>query len=166
METDNIGHWRFHTSFNIGRWKAAVSIGVLGLVGLATAQNLSIDWHTIDGGGGTSSGGPFSLSGTIGQSDVGAQPMTGGNFTLTGGFWSLSAVQTPDAPLLKIRLISADSAQLSWPSPSTDVVLQVNSDLNSTNWVNAPQTVTDDGTNRVITVSAPGGGSFYRLLRP
>jgi len=32
---------------------------------------LSIDWHTIDGGGGTSSGGVYSVVGTIGQPDAG-----------------------------------------------------------------------------------------------
>ncbi len=52
----------------------------------ASAQPFAIDWYTIDGGGGTSSGGNFTLSGTIGQPDAGPT-MSGGNFTLTGGFW-------------------------------------------------------------------------------
>ena len=30
------------------------------------AQNYSIDWSTIDGGGGTSTGGVYTVSGTIG----------------------------------------------------------------------------------------------------
>jgi hypothetical protein len=51
----------------------------------ASAQ-FDISWYTIDGGGGSSSGGTFQLSGTIGQHDAGV--MSGGNFTLTGGFWS------------------------------------------------------------------------------
>ena len=46
-----------------------------------------LSWSTIDGGGGTSTGGTFSLSGTIGQPDAGAA-MTGGTFTVVGGFWS------------------------------------------------------------------------------
>jgi len=45
-----------------------------------------LSWHTIDGGGGTSTGGNFSLSGTIGQPDAGV--MTGGAFELRGGFWT------------------------------------------------------------------------------
>ena len=66
------------------------------------AQTYSIDWSTIDGGGGTSTGGVYSVSGTIGQSDAGPT-MSGGNYTLDGGFWSISAaVQTPGAPLLTI----------------------------------------------------------------
>ena len=35
------------------------------------AQSYSIDWFTIDGGGGTSTGGVYSVSGTIGQPDAG-----------------------------------------------------------------------------------------------
>lgn len=61
------------------------------------AQSYSIDGFTIDGGGGTSTGGVYSVSGTIGQPDAGA-PMTGGQYSLTGGFWPLYAVQTPGAP--------------------------------------------------------------------
>jgi hypothetical protein len=45
-----------------------------------------LSWHTIDGGGGTSSGGDYSLTGTIGQPDPGA--MSGGTFALVGGFWA------------------------------------------------------------------------------
>jgi len=44
-----------------------------------------ISWYTIDGGGGRSSGGDFSLVGTIGQPD--AAWSKGGNYELLGGFW-------------------------------------------------------------------------------
>ena len=45
-----------------------------------------ITWSTIDGGGGTSTGGNYTLSGTIGQPDAGM--MSGGDYKLVGGFWS------------------------------------------------------------------------------
>jgi len=48
----------------------------------ATAQ-YQIDWYKIAGGGGTSTGGVYSVSGTIGQPD--ASTMSGGNYTLQGG---------------------------------------------------------------------------------
>jgi hypothetical protein len=52
----------------------------------AMAQ-LSMNWFTIDGGGGTSSNvGGLSLGFTVGQPDAGP-PMTGGALTFTGGFW-------------------------------------------------------------------------------
>ena len=50
----------------------------------------AIDWHTIDGGGGTSTGGVYTLSGTIGQPDA-SGPATGADHTLTGGFWASPA---------------------------------------------------------------------------
>ncbi len=64
------------------------------LVGAAAAlaplgPSFDLSWHTIDGGGGTSTGGGFDLSGTIGQPDAGL--MTGGGFVLRGGFWLASS---------------------------------------------------------------------------
>jgi len=44
-----------------------------------------LSWYTIDGGGGQSSGGDFTLTGTIGQPD--AAYSKGGNYELLGGFW-------------------------------------------------------------------------------
>jgi hypothetical protein len=44
-----------------------------------------IVWSTIDGGGGTSSGGQYVLTGTIGQPDT--EYSSGGNYELLGGFW-------------------------------------------------------------------------------
>ena len=55
---------------------------------LSQAQSYSIDWYKVAGGGGTSTGGTYSVSGTIGQHDAGG-PMTGGSYSLTGGFWAL-----------------------------------------------------------------------------
>ena len=97
------------------------------LLGGASAQSYSIDWYTIDGGGGTSTGGVYSVSGTIGQHDAGG-PMTGGNFFLTGGFWSLYAVQTLDAPLLTITY-SGNQAIVSWSPSVTGWTLQTNNNL-------------------------------------
>ena len=43
-----------------------------------------ISWHTIDSGGSTSSGGRYTLTGTIGQPDAGWS--IGGKYELLGGF--------------------------------------------------------------------------------
>lgn len=72
----------------IGFGSTTRRVGVLCLVGagLVLAQEFDLSRHTIDGGGVMrSTGGAFELSGTIGQPDAGA--MTGGAFSLTGGFW-------------------------------------------------------------------------------
>jgi hypothetical protein len=48
--------------------------------------NYDLSWWTVDGGGSTfSTGGSYSLGGTIGQPDAGTS--TGGTYTLAGGFW-------------------------------------------------------------------------------
>ena len=137
----------------------------LTLAAATHAQQFSIDWFTIDGGGGTSTGGVYSVSGTIGQPDAGIL-MRGGNFRLTGGFWSLSAVQAPGAPLLTIFLTGTNTAVVSWPSPSTGFNLQQNTDLNPTYWSAALETVADNGTNKFIVVNPPVGNRFYRLSKP
>jgi hypothetical protein len=51
----------------------------------APAAAYSLDRWTAGGGGGVSSGGIFTLSGTMGQPDAGA--LSGGVYTLVGGFW-------------------------------------------------------------------------------
>jgi hypothetical protein len=46
-----------------------------------------LSWNTVDGGGYTfSTGGPYTLGGTIGQADT--RLMFGGGYSLAGGFWS------------------------------------------------------------------------------
>ena len=52
------------------------------------APDYDLSWYTVDGGGGTSSGGDFVLTGTAGQPDAG--DLTGGDFELRGGFWQVS----------------------------------------------------------------------------
>ena len=129
---------------------------------LGFSQQYSIDWYKVSGGGSTGTGGVFTVSGTIGQPDAGG-PMTGGNFSLTGGFWSLYAVQTPGAPVLSIKLTTTNTAQVYWPSPSTGYNLQVNTNLATANWVAPAESVTDNGTIKYIIVNPPSGKRFYRL---
>jgi hypothetical protein len=131
---------------------------------LSASAQFSIDWHTIDGGGGTSTGGVYSVSGTSGQADAGQ--MSAGNFTLTGGFWSLLAIQTPDAPRLTISFTSTNTALVSWPSPATGWNPQQTSDLNPTNWIAVAEAISDDGTNKSILINPPVGNRFYRLFKP
>jgi hypothetical protein len=136
------------------------------IASFARAQSYSLEWFTIDGGGGNSTGGGYSLSGTIGQPDAGG-PLTGGNFTLTGGFWSfLSVVQTPGAPALNIALTTTNTALIWWPSPSSGWTLLQNTNLATTNWVAAPETVQDNGSIKFIIVNPPTAQRFYRLYKP
>jgi hypothetical protein len=127
------------------------------------AQQYSIDWYKIAGGGGTSTGGPmigtnYSVSGTIGQPDaIGA--MSGGNYSVTGGFWSLiQVVQTPGAPLLIITHVG-NQAIVSWDSSATGWTLQTNNNLSTGTWGNYLGTV----VNNSVTNAPPTGNIFFRL---
>jgi hypothetical protein len=132
----------------------------------ASGQPYSIDWSKISGGGGTSTGGVYSVSGTIGQHDAGG-PMSGGSYSLTGGFWSLFAVQTPGAPLLGIFRTTTNTAVVYWPYPSTGFALQQNASLSITNgWVTPSETVTNNGTVNYIIVNPPVGSRYFRLVKP
>ena len=131
----------------------------------ARAQNYSIDWHTIDGGGGTSTGSVYSVSGTIGQSDAGS--MSGGGYSLDGGFWALvSSIQTPGAPLLTILHTASNTVVVSWPSSSTGFSLQEAFSVTQVGWTTPSETVTDNGTNKFIVVNPPTGNRYYRLFKP
>ena len=52
----------------------------------ASAQDFDLSWNTVDSGGGHSTGGPYTLGGTIGQPDA-SNPMSGASLSLSGGFW-------------------------------------------------------------------------------
>lgn len=126
----------------------------------APAQNYSVDWFTIDGGGGTSSGGVYSLSGTIGQPDAGAT-MTGGQYTLVGGFWALPfAIQEPGTPLLAIEPFGPGQARISWSPNTPGFLLQENVNLNTANWVDSPS-----GSSNPVIVPATLPIKSYRLRK-
>ncbi len=136
------------------------------LLGICTASaQYSINWSTLDGGGGTSTGGVYSVSGTIGQPDAGT--MSGGNYAVSGGFWGVYAVQTPGAPLLSIFRTTTNTVAVAWPSPSTGWTLQQNTNsVSSVDWSNVTSGIQDNGTTQTLIVSPPAGNRFYRLYKP
>ena len=122
--------------------------GLLAIAGTLSSQSFSIDWHKVAGGGGSSSGGPYSLSGTIGQPDAGA--MSGGNYMLVGGFWALPvAVQTPGAPTLNIAPTAPGFATIWWAANQSTFHLQQSDTLTPPAWINAPS-----GATNPVTVPA------------
>ena len=124
---------------------------------ISFAQSYSIDWYKVAGGGGTSTGATYQVTGTIGQPDA-SGAMTGGNYSLTGGFWSLYAVQTPGAPLLTITY-AGNQAIVSWPSSVTGWTLQTNNNLATGAWGNYLGTI----VNNSVTNAPPTGNVFFRL---
>jgi hypothetical protein len=145
--------------------KLLLTVGLLA-PSLCFAQQFSIPWFKISGGGGTSAGGPFTLNGSIGQPDAGFS-MSGGGFSVTGGFFSvLAAVQTSGAPTLTITLTGSGTAILSWPASSTGFQLQQNSALGSGTWSNVANPVTVVNGQNQVTITTHPGNSFFRLANP
>jgi hypothetical protein len=144
----------------------------LGLVVLTSAAayagDFALDWHTIDGGGGTSTGGVYSVSGTIGQPDAGA--MSGGNYILEGGFWGIvAAVQIPGAPLLSIALNSQlSTVTVSWASPAEGWVLEYATALTGGTglWTQISPPYQTNANSLYFTEPLPTGNRFYRLHKP
>jgi hypothetical protein len=133
----------------------------------ALAQSYSIPWYKVAGGGGTSTGGSYSLSGTIGQHDAGT--MSGGSYSLTGGFWGIvNVIQTPGAPYLSILRGSNNSVVLSWLAPSSGFSLSSKPTITGTNWTavntNAHPVTVVNGSNSITLPIV--GDQFFRLSNP
>lgn len=107
-------------------------------------------------------------SGTIGQPDAGV--MSGGPFTLTGGFWSLiAAVQTPGAPYLIVFRTPPNTVVVSrplagaegWVLEATNVLLS-----EAAPWPVIPTPYQTNGPNLQFLEPTPVGTKFYRLHKP
>jgi hypothetical protein len=111
-----------------------VPIVLVLLIGISTANaqltnepaapqsGYSIDWYTIDGGGATfSAGGGYSLGGSIGQPDAGS--LSGGLYTLNGGFWGGSSINTSNIYLPLVLKNYSPPAIPAAPGPLTVTVL-------------------------------------------
>jgi hypothetical protein len=139
---------------------------VFGLAGLSPlfGQPYSIDWFKVAGGGGTSTNGQYAVSGTAGQPDSGT--MTGGNYTVDGGFWGIIApLQSPGAPILRLTVTATNTVVIAWLAPSTGFTLQHNPAVGNATWTavtNAPAVV---DTENQVTLPRPPGNHFYRLMK-
>lgn len=75
----------------ISKPEVGLAVALLALTASVALAQYSVDWHTIDGG----------VTGTGGQPDSGK--LSGGQFTLVGGFWDIVAgIETSGAPLLSV----------------------------------------------------------------
>jgi hypothetical protein len=142
--------------------KTLLFVGLL-LPAIDFAQQYSIDWYKIAGGG-TSTGATYQVSGTIGQHDAGG-PMTGGGYSLTGGFWSLiSVVQSPGAPTLYISH-SGNTVTVYWQDVSGWSLQQNISLTVPAGWTGSSGVTTSNGTN-YLSLTSPTGNLFFRLSNP
>ena len=132
----------------------------------ASAQDYRIDWFTISGGG-ASSGGSYSLNGSIGQASAGG-PLANGSFSALGGYWTLlMAVQTPYAPFLSVAGDLTGSVTVWWPKPASGWVLEQTDAFAAaplaTTWSQVAPPYNTSATDIRVTVPSPAGTRFYRL---
>jgi hypothetical protein len=140
------------------------SLAFLGIALSAGAQNYSIDWHKIAGGGGTSTNGAYQVDGTIGQPDT-SGAMTGSHYSMTGGFWSLiSVVQSPGMPTVYISS-SGNTVTVYWQNVP-GCALEQSCDMTApAGWTSCPYSpATSNGTN-YVNITCPTGSLFFRLCR-
>jgi hypothetical protein len=85
------------------------------MISSAAAQSAGpydLNWNTIDGGGGKSSGGSYVLTGTIGQPD--AEYSAGGPYEVFGGFW-------PGGPLCLVEFEDFARFAMYWRDSGSDL---------------------------------------------
>lgn len=143
-----------------------LAAGLAVLAAISASAQTNILWHTMDGGGGASTGGVYALEGTIGQPDAGS--LTGGVVRVEGGFWAfIELVQTPGGPLLRIARGSATSATLAWPVAGAEGYrLQDASLLIPPDWDDVAGTPVVVGEEYQMTVSPLVAKRYYRLRKP
>jgi len=145
-----------------------LSLTLLALTANARAAS-SIDWFTLDAGGGVQSSANYVINFTAGQTDIGPTvPSSSANYRIIPGFWALEDMgPATGLPELSITL-SGPNVILSWPSPSTGFVLQHKDSFNplSPAWADNPGLVTDNGFIKSVTVPHNLASRFYRLRRP
>jgi hypothetical protein len=144
--------------------KKIILLCALLLPAVGFAQSYTIDWYKVAGGGGTSTGGTYTVSGTIGQPDA-SGAMTGGNYSVTGGFWSLiNVVQMSGVPNVIIVPNGPNSVKLLWPDPAINTyTLQQNGNLTTAGWVSSGFSMTNGFGTNFVTITPPVGNLFFRL---
>ena len=58
----------------------------------SSGGDFELNWYTVDGGGGASQGGNYSVSGTVGQPDA-SSSVSDEAYSLVGGYWGVSFIQ-------------------------------------------------------------------------
>jgi len=147
--------------------KFLISTALVALALTVRAQT-SIDWFTLDAGGGAHSSANYVINFTAGQNDVGAMEAASASYRIIPGFWALEDMgPATGLPELSI-VLSGANVILSWPSPSTGFVLQFKDSFNpfSPAWADSPALVADNGFIKSVTIPHNLVSRFYRLRRP
>jgi hypothetical protein len=146
---------------------AVIIIALLvGATVCSQAQSYRVGKSSLHSGGGTSRGGDYEIKGSIGI--VNRRPtLQSQEYALAGGVVALvTAVQTPDAPVLHLSLSATNTVLLSWEATITDFVLEQSSDANGSAWTRVETATVTVGANQNVSLPLTAGNKFFRLRKP
>ena len=98
------------------RLYARILLSLIALSVAAQAQQFSIDWFTVAGGGMKSYSDQYVLSGTVGQAAAGS--MVKGKYSVVGGFWSFSASGPASGTSVSADLVTSPYAGIDLTNPT------------------------------------------------
>ena len=151
-------------SMRVFRWFTRPLFGPFLTVFPLLAQTYTLESFTMDGGGGTSSGGVYSISGTFGQPDAGS--LSGDVFTVTGGFWAVvEETVVSGSPELTIRRLSTGEVQICWPMSATGFALQEALAISQSAWLPSAFAPITDGALNCVTIPALEDHRIFRLAQ-
>jgi hypothetical protein len=142
-----------NTAFIVAVWLLLV-IPPKSLLG----QSYSLQASAV-GGGGASQGGGYTVEGLVGQAGIGI--MTGGSFTVAGGFWETFQIVKTGLPILTIATGPQQQIIISWSPATPGYVLQESTSLNSAGW----SSLGTQPQNPSLIIRAGERAKFYRLIK-
>ena len=110
---------------------------------------------------------PWVTSGSLSLARQASIAVTNSSFAYTLPAVSIvTFVGLATAPILGIQLTRTNTLLLSWPSASTGYLLQQNSALGTSNWLNVGNPVNTVNGNNQVLVTPTGRENAYRLKSP
>jgi hypothetical protein len=91
---------------------------------------------------------------------------SGGSVTITQVEQSFHQVIPPTLAIQLVNPTNPMMVKVLWPSSSTNWTLWQNTNLVTTNWSSNSLSISNDNTNKSITVSPATGNLFFRLSNP
>jgi hypothetical protein len=145
---------------------AGVCLAVAGSILAQNGGGYDLGWSTIAGGGTVSTGGGYTLMGTIGQAAAGDK-LTGTGYALRGGFWNLPRpiASNPFSAVPERNFYDTATITLTWSRVTWALGYQVQVDDND----NFSSPLLDDATltagTQSVVFNAPFNGKFFWRVR-